>query len=880
MPASFTTLYQDDLNRLVPEETQIITVNNRLARRVLSYFQKNLQAQRATAAIPEVLPLSAWFRRCEEELPLGETELPASFVLDAFSARQIWMHIIQAHSQGEQALIDVMQAAQLAHEADKLMDEWQISVDELLENDDYRSFMAWRQDYEDFLQAHELDDENRSIGRNIQALGSGQIQASKKNLVWVGFHEFSPRLKHLQHVVAQQNVQHFVLHWPQQPAQHIYRVAPETAEQEWRLAVQWAREQCAAHPTGRFAIVAVSLEQSAPFARRVLHEELDVAWNMALGRPLSEWPLVHQLLSWLNVFRLWREASGMPVVVPPQELGPALLSLQLGTLHGLHFGAVLDAHWRMEQVFSITFGTWEQALSAADSQFFQRWSQAWQYFEQAPRQAQVDEWAQHFKQLLQILGLPTVAGLDSTEYQVLQAFEQRLLQFARYGLALGALSYGQALKVFQQLCHEVLFQPEHDPQARVDVLGLLEAEGGQWDGVWVLGLTDEVFPAAPKPNPLIPYAALQQAGAPRATPEREYAWAQQSFEQLRHSAPQLWLSAPCFEDEEQLRPSPVITTFELVERPLFEAEIKPVPLESLVDNQAPPVDFDREQIRGGAALLDTQARNPLWAFVRYRLKARALPSYAQLSQAHLLGHFIHELLEKVWQQLPQPNQQGLSQWLAGDAAEQLEAWAQPAQARIFAGVPHSLANLVSEWAQEVCLEWLRFEAERTLNFDCAAAEMQQRWSHAGLSLNLRIDRLDRLSDGRWVLMDYKTGANVNLPTSNWQRARPIELQLPLYATLLQEQGQVIAGVALAHVAAGRVRFYGLGEEKLEEGFRDTQRMKYSWSELLNHWARHMKQLAEEFVQGHADNQIVDAKDLSYCDALAFLRVTAQGNYYD
>jgi len=69
MPASFTTLYQDDLNRLVPEETQIITVNNRLARRVLSYFQKNLQAQRATAAIPEVLPLSAWFRRCEEELP-------------------------------------------------------------------------------------------------------------------------------------------------------------------------------------------------------------------------------------------------------------------------------------------------------------------------------------------------------------------------------------------------------------------------------------------------------------------------------------------------------------------------------------------------------------------------------------------------------------------------------------------------------------------------------------------------------------------------------------------------------------------------------------------------------------------------------------------
>ncbi|WP_262357983.1 hypothetical protein, partial [Bordetella pertussis] len=58
------------------------------------------------------------------------------------------------------------------------------------------------------------------------------------------------------------------------------------------------------------------------------------------------------------------------------------------------------------------------------------------------------------------------------------------------------------------------FQPQRDPSARLDVLGLLEAEGGAWDGIWVLGLTDDVLPASPKPNPLLPLAVLRQVGAP------------------------------------------------------------------------------------------------------------------------------------------------------------------------------------------------------------------------------------------------------------------------------------------------------------------------------------------------------------------------------
>src|SRR5690625_6059576 len=84
------------------------------------------------------------------------------------------------------------------------------------------------------------------------------------------------------------------------------------------------------------------------------------------------------------------------------------------------------------------------------------------------------------------------------------------------------MSFGHALYVFRRLCQEVLFQPERDPDARLDVLGMLEAEGGHWDGVWVLGLTDQVFPAVPKPNPFIPFSALARHQTPRSTPDREF----------------------------------------------------------------------------------------------------------------------------------------------------------------------------------------------------------------------------------------------------------------------------------------------------------------------------------------------------------------------
>src|SRR5690625_6640140 len=163
--------------------------------------------------IAEVLPLSAWLRRCEEDLIVTSTQMPAAYVLDAFSAVQVWEEVIRQSDADESPLIDIVQAAKLGYEADRLLDEWSIQVQDAEQNLDHERFLVWRRAYEAYLPAHDLDDENRSVNRIIQAFEEAQMPFDAEHIVWVGFHEFSPRIERLQRALQEQSVHQSVLQW-------------------------------------------------------------------------------------------------------------------------------------------------------------------------------------------------------------------------------------------------------------------------------------------------------------------------------------------------------------------------------------------------------------------------------------------------------------------------------------------------------------------------------------------------------------------------------------------------------------------------------------------------------------------------------------------
>ena len=148
-------------------------------------------------------------------------------------------------------------------------------------------------------------------------------------------------------------------------------------------------------------------------------------------------------------------------------------------------------------------------------------------------------------------------------------------------------------------------------------------------------------------------------------------------------------------------------------------------------------------------------------------------------------------------------------------------------------------------------------------------------SFGGVTVNARLDRVDRLEAGGYAVIDYKTGsANVG----DWLGPRPSDPQLPLYVVSGTED---ISAVAFARLKAGEMAFRGVSrDEGLIPGVAslDKQRSNAakdyaSWEELLAGWRRELEALGAEFAAGEAR---VDPKrgeqTCRYCDLKLLCRI--------
>ena len=858
------------------QRTLVITVNNRHARRLLSQLSASLRADRRVMPLPSIVPLSAWYRQAADELSfLPEANTPSHY-LDAFAARGLWRQIIDAfEGDAESALLDKSAAARLAFDADLLADEWQLNIDPALETPDYQRFSVWRTRYRERLFELDAEDGNISIARVCAAARSGLLPLGFDTLVLVGFNELSPRLGVLLSSFRHQGASVKVLAGQRPAAGKLQRVVVPDTDPEWWAAAQWARDCLADNPQGRYAIVASRLEDDVALAYRVLRQTLPESEgvNIAVARPLAQWPLVRAALAWLSVLADFR-AGGR---CTPGVLGAALLAGACSaSVSEFAARARLDAFWRKKAVVQLSLPEFTQALADFSPRLHQAWVLCADRFMGGATRAGLHEWSVTFRDYLQCIGFPGEELPGSTAFQTLEAFDRTLGQLGQYGVVWGSLSFAEAVGVLNRLVNETPFQPQRNPFARLDVLGLLEAEGGRWDGVWVLGLTDEVLPAPTRPNPLIPAAVLRHAGAPRATPERELQWASVLFDDLVRLAPQVVFSHARHAGESELRASPFIAALAgEAKAPSAMVFSAPVSLESMSDACGPALGAD-ETVSGGIALLDAQARNPLWAFVKYRLGASQLPDYAPPGSPNARGLFMHRVMELVWDSLKSSG--ALTQAMSdGTLASLLDRALHDAAREYLSDYSDTLRELEMQRARGVVLDWLALEQTRA-PFDIAGLEKTIEWSQGVLKLTLRIDRLDRLEDGQIAIIDYKTGAGKPQPRADWLRNPPIDLQLPFYASVvgsIHEAEQRTGALVLARLHSRECLVKGFAETDLY-GFKGLDVLP-DWSAVLMQWRDAIRQLANAFIAGNASNTFVQAKDLMYCDVLPFLRLNESVN---
>ncbi len=451
-------------------------------------------------------------------------------------------------------------------------------------------------------------------------------------------------------------------------------------------------------------------------------------------------------------------------------------------------------------------------------------------------------------ELLALGGFPGAAA-GATTAQALAGLQDLLTTVAGLERLTGRVGLRRLVTVLADLARQRTFEPESDI-APVQVLGALEADGHEFDSLWITGLAADRWPPAPRPRPLLPIALQRQAGLPEAsaTALREL-WSRR-FTRLAAAADAVVVSWAQWEGEAEVLPSPLVAAIPpgpdaaappAATRPDRAAIAAAGDVEVRAD-PAPP--FAGRRVRGGARVLSLQATCPADAFAVARLGARELPpAPAPLGDA-ARGRLVHRLLQELY---ARPEcRRGLGGLDDAALAASFEAVAGP----VLAGALPGADALAAAWRR---LEHARlWELVRLLrSIDAArgeftvAVEVARILAVGELEFALRLDRVETHAAGELVL-DYKTG---DARERDWLPPRPVDAQLPLYA-----QGGSVAGVGVLKLRPPVPVLAGFAAPGLaEHGLRDPAAYDRGrvgdWGALTAAWREALAALAAEFRAG-------------------------------
>jgi exodeoxyribonuclease-5 len=418
----------------------------------------------------------------------------------------------------------------------------------------------------------------------------------------------------------------------------------------------------------------------------------------------------------------------------------------------------------------------------------------------------------------------------------------------------------------------------------------------QFSALWVMGMNDSAWPPPARPNPLLPAEIQSRVRAPNAGAEVQLAFARAIHTRLLNSAPDVSFSWPRSEGASELRPSPLLGSL----LPGETCDAPPSPTwvamavasqgvalaPPIVDSQAPPP-LDGEKVPGGTGLLKAQAICPAWAYFQYRLGAVRLKEPVEGLDPMTRGTLVHGALEAFWKKVR--SSERLLAMSARESAATVEQVVDQVldavgQDRKREPLPARFKRLERSRMIRLLADWLELESSRAQAFTVVDCERRVRASIEGIAVNMTIDRIDQLEDGRLVVLDYKTGARIDF--KNWASARITEPQLPIYAAIARPGEGEVAAVAFAKVVLAEPGFAGIAEDegllpgvaalasKAGEKIFPNQQFP-DWPTVLAHWQTAISAIAREVKAGHAAVTFASEDDLKYCEVLPLLRLPEQ-----
>lgn len=873
------------------ENCLFLTVNSRLSRHLLQTLDNQYAKDQTAWETPTILPLSVWLTQ-----QFHLTNITGKILLSDFQEHCLWEKIIQ-DSDIAPHLLQPSQTAQLIKQAWRFLIEWEVPLHELMHYDtqlEAECLRLWINQFQTICKVN-----NWITTAELPALLTSIDQTSPlplpKEIRLTGFDDFPPSTQTLLNQLrTHTDIESFEINIPHATCQ---KVTLADTEAELISMANWAKAHWESDSTQQIACVVPDLQTQQSLVRRIFTQvfclenilpstkKTIAPFNLSAGQSFDQHDMIKTALYMLQ----W---SVQPISI--QDVSYLLQSPYLCQNESeASMGASIDAKLRAHQQLTIHPKDLFEVIATLQPRYpnaswLARWRQWLTVTGNQHQPLLPSEWVKHFIAILKALKWPGQHTQDSVTFQYLERFKKLLETFSQLDLIYKTISFNKALKLFITLTKQTVYQPKSHNEP-IQIMGILEASGLSFDAIWVMGLHNGVWPPPAKPNPFIPFSIQQKYQLPHATAARELHFCQQVINRLKKSAQQVVFSIPSTQDDQHLQPTQLLNDVpEIAQTTLNEGSDelpkhlwKTEPLETLADNMAPPIS-NPSAIRGGAHILKLQALCPFKAFASIRLNANALTSPQLGLDSATRGILAHQVLYFFWETILDQTQlnQLSEEALLNHIDQAIEKATLDFKTQEIKQNGYYFWMVEKKRLKSVLLNWIQLEKNRPY-FRVTQRETPTQITIAQLPLKLRIDRVDQLADGSYLLIDYKTG-EVNI--KHWFEERLSDPQLPIYAAFTQtSDNNYYAGLAFAQVRSYKPSFQGIVSETHlyattpTTGFTPIHHSKNAleivhWHGLQQHWQMTLTQLANDFCQGVAVVDPMTPIACQHCDLQPLCRI--------
>ncbi len=829
----------------------VTTPNRRLAQSLASEFAAAQLARGLKAwETADILPFDALVKRLWEDALYSDLAAGVPLPLSAAQEQALWEEAIHA-TRYAQTLFSAAPAAVQCAGAWQLAHAWRLSLKSIdAPGEDTRAFLDWSSRYERATRDRHQTDFARLPDVVAPHLRHAALRKPAM-LVLFGMDIVTPQTGDFIGALARQGCEIVEVTPPTRNAD-VKRVQLADAKVEIETAARWARSRLEKSGAARIGVVVPDLAKSRSRVQRIFANVMrpdhlvatgpaPLPFNISLGAALDEYPMIFDALTAIGLAGAQAPFESASRVIRSPFFGGAESEMQAR--------ARFDAAIRERCGSTVTLDSLARLAGSP------KMPRAPVLAERLDRLAQfrrsdlfgskpASEWAKAFSEALRLLGFPGERALDSAEHQTLDRWHELLAGFATLERVSGKMGFNAARERLRGMARDEIFQPEAR-DVPIQVMGILESAGQEFDHLWVMGLTDEAWPLAARPDPFIPVHAQRAAGIPQSDPVSSLELDRRITQGWLTCADEVVVSHPRMKAESELAPSPLIASiaasrveelaiasFPALRQAMRAASV----IETLDDSRAPPIGVATQ--RGGTGLFKDQAACPFRAFAHRRLDSQPLEEPRPGLSLRDRGTLVHEMMKLVWKSL------GTRERLAA-AGE-------------------TLGPILEACADQALTSVKRYRSD-VLSARYARLE------------RARLIRLAR----DWLELDAGRG---DFDVVAVMGERPDEPQLPMYAL---GRGEDVAAVAFAVVRTGESRYRGIaraaklipGVGTIDKDQSKAARRYRDWGELVAGWRIELEAIGRGFAAGDAR---VDPKrgpeTCGTCDQQMFCRVAEKAPF--